>query len=550
MTTGDWQAVTPLADLLVRAADQAPERLALVLPDEQHSYGALRTRAQETARGLWALGVRPGAHVAVLAPNGPELVAAYFGIATIGAVVVPLNTRHKASELAYIVDHAQCQVVLTTTRVDDHVDLSGVLAEALPGMAAAPDPARLALADAPRLDAVALLDGGAKPGCVDAAHLAALARTVAPEVVERARRGVRVRDVAVILYTSGTTAQPKGCMLTHEALTRGPVRRALGRFSTSATPEVHWCPGPLFHVGALSPFLGCVGAAGTVLTDVHFDAGRAIALMAEHGVTAAWPWFPPFTAAILDHPDFDPSRLRTLRHIGQIGPRRLFEQLRDALPDAEPIKSSGMTETAGPFGLSTPAETFDERVELQGTPIDGVEVRVVDPETGADLPRGVMGELLVRGYCVTEGYYRDPERTAAALDADRWLHTGDLYRQLPDDHLVFHGRLKDMLKVGGENVAALEVEAFLCGHPDVAAAEVVGRPDDRLDEVPVAFVELRPGARLEAEDVIAFCRGAIASYKVPRDVVFVAPGTWPMSATKVDKRELRRRVEAQAAPSP
>jgi fatty-acyl-CoA synthase/long-chain acyl-CoA synthetase len=146
-----------------------------------------------------------------------------------------------------------------------------------------------------------------------------------------------------------------------------------------------------------------------------------------------------------------------------------------------------------------------------------------------------------------EGYYRDAEKTAAAIDADGWFHTGDLYLQLDNGSLVFKGRLKDMLKVGGENVAALEVEAFLCEHPAVKIAEVVGRPDDRLDEVPVAFVELRPGATSDAQEIIAWCRGKIANYKIPRDIYFVAEGEWPMSATKVNKRALRARLAAHVS---
>ncbi|VVE57912.1 fatty-acid--CoA ligase [Pandoraea terrae] len=201
-----------------------------------------------------------------------------------------------------------------------------------------------------------------------------------------------------------------------------------------------------------------------------------------------------------------------------------------------------MTETAGIYALSERADSALERATNQGKPVPGIEVRIVDFETGEDARPGEVGEILVRGYCVMDGYHHDPVKTAAALDPERWLHTGDLYRQASDGSLTFHGRTKDMLKVGGENVAAIELEAFLCEHPAVKLAEVVGRPDARLDEVPVAFVELQPGAQLCAEALIEFCKGRIASFKVPRAVYFVAPGAWPMSATKVDKRALRQRL--------
>ncbi len=172
----------------------------------------------------------------------------------------------------------------------------------------------------------------------------------------------------------------------------------------------------------------------------------------------------------------------------------------------------------------------------------GVEVRIVDPASGADLPDGTMGEILVRGYNVMDGYWAAPEKTAEALDGDGWLRTGDLYTRLPGGSLVFGGRCKDMLKVGGENVAAIEVEAFLSTHPAVKTAEVVGRPDPRLDEVPVAFIELYPGQVADEESLIAHCRGRIASYKVPRAIHFMLADDWPMSATKIDKRALRERL--------
>jgi fatty-acyl-CoA synthase/long-chain acyl-CoA synthetase len=171
-------------------------------------------------------------------------------------------------------------------------------------------------------------------------------------------------------------------------------------------------------------------------------------------------------------------------------------------------------------------------------------VRIVDPDTGIELPDGTMGEILVRGYNVMERYWAAPEKTAETLTEDGWLRTGDLYTRLPGGSLIFGGRCKDMLKVGGENVAAIEVEAFLCTHPAVKTAEVVGRRDPRLDEVPVAFVELQTGSIADEETLIAHCRGQIASYKVPRAIYFVTASDWPMSATKIDKRALRERVHS------
>jgi fatty-acyl-CoA synthase/long-chain acyl-CoA synthetase len=246
---------------------------------------------------------------------------------------------------------------------------------------------------------------------------------------------------------------------------------------------------------------------------------------------------------LLDHPEFL-SAARQVRKILLIAPESLVGKVQSLLPDAELLQGCGMTETAGIFAISGEDEALADRAKTQGIAVPGIEVRVVDPETGEDQPPDKVGEILVRGFCVTVGYFNSPEKTAEAIDADGWLHTGDLYSQSAQGNLTFNGRVKDMLKVGGENVAAVEIESYLCSHPAVRFAEVVGKPDERLDEVPVAFVELQPGANAKADELIEFCKGNIASYKVPREIHFVAPDTWPMSATKVNKVELRKRVMA------
>jgi acyl-CoA synthetase (AMP-forming)/AMP-acid ligase II len=357
-----------------------------------------------------------------------------------------------------------------------------------------------------------------------------------------------------MLYTSGTTANPKGCMLSHEAMTRGPVDRARFRLGHgglgTGEHDVTWAAGPLFHIAALAPFLGSVGTGGTFLTDVYFEPGRALDLLARERATVAFPWFPATMQPMLDHPSFEPAALASLRSMFLIGPSVLLERVQGALPDCELVAACGMTETAGIYAISDREDTVELRATAQGKPTPGVEVRIIDIETGEDVGPGVVGEILVRGYNVMEGYYRDPEKTAASLDEDRWLHTGDLYSWTPEGQVVFHGRLKDMLKVGGENVAAIEVESFVARHPAVLCVEVVGAPDPRLDEVPVAFVEVRPGHAVTEAELIEFCQGKIARYKVPRAVRFVEPGTWPMSATKINKRALRARLAEQPLAQP
>jgi fatty-acyl-CoA synthase/long-chain acyl-CoA synthetase len=490
----------------------------------------------------------------LLASNTVEYVEGFFGVSLMGGVVVPLNARHRSAELGWIIANGDLVAVLTTAREDEYVDFTDILRTGLPALGDATDPGHLDLAEAPALRAAVLLSGGDRPGFLDRAAFDDVADTIDPASVDELRHRVRVRDVAAMLYTSGTTANPKGCMLSHEAMTRGPVERArfrLGEGDTgSGGHDKTWAAGPLFHIAALAPFLGSVGAGGTFLTDIHFEPGRALDLLARERATVAFPWFPAIMQPLLDHPAFDAAALQSLRSMFLIGPGVLLERVQGALPGCELVAACGMTETAGIYAISDRTDSVDLRATAQGKPCPGVEIRIIDIETSQDVGTGVIGEILVRGYNVMEGYYRDPEKTAASLDEDRWLHTGDLYSWTPEGQVVFHGRLKDMLKVGGENVAAIEIESFLARHPAVQCVEIVGAPDTRLDEVPVAFVEIRAGHMVTEAELIEFCQGRIARFKIPRAVRFVEPGTWPMSATKINKRALRAQLADASLPSP
>lgn len=541
MTFTEWSEVCPLADLLVRSAARYPDRNALVMPELTLTYAELRDASVEIARGIIGLGLAPRAHVGILANNSREMVTALFGAALANCVAVPLNARHKSRELGYIIENADLALILTTAADTRFVDFREVLSSALPTLVASAAGSTLSLAEAPKLRGIVVLEGDAPAGFLSRDAFAEAAAKVPASAVDQARRATRLRDTALIIYTSGTTANPKGCLLTHEAVTRGPVERASSRFRAT-DHDVTWGGGPLFHIGSFAPFIGAIGTGGTYITDVFFDAGRALDLMERERVTVAWPWFPAILQPLLDHPEFDPQRLAALRKVLLIAPPALVDRAQRTFPDAEFMQACGMTETAGIFALCAPDETPEQRTISQGKPVPGIEVKIVDLDSGAESAPGVVGEILVRGYCVMEGYHRSPDKTAEALDSDGWLHTGDLYARGHDGELTFNGRAKDMLKVGGENVAAIEVEAYICSHPAVKLAEVVGRPDPRLDEVPVAFVELRPGQAATEQELIDFCQGRIASYKVPRAVFFMNDGEWPMSATKVDKRALRTRI--------
>jgi fatty-acyl-CoA synthase/long-chain acyl-CoA synthetase len=539
--TVQWTEVSTIGDLLARSARQYPARDVLVFPESRYTYAELYDRAVHVAQGLLALGVEPGRHVGLLASNTIEYAEAFFGIGLIGAVVVPLHVRHKATELRYTISNGDLVAILTTADADHYHDFTEVLRQALPSLGQAADAACLALPEAPALRSTALLRGENQTGFLGRCRFNELATTVGRGAVEELRRRVRVRDVAALLYTSGTTAHPKGCVLSHEAMTRGAVERARFRLGTGGH-DVTWSAGPLFHIAALAPFLGSVGSGGTFLSDVHFEPGRALELLGRERATVAFPWFPAIMQAMLDHRAFAPAALDSLRSMFLIGPSVLLHRVQGVLPRCELVAACGMTETAGIYAISDRTDSVETRASAQGRPYPGTELRIIDLNTGEDVGPGVMGEILVRGFGVMDGYYKDPEKTAATLDEQRWLHTGDLYSWTPEGQVAFHGRLKDMLKVGGENVAAVEIESFLAQHPAVEVVEVVGVHDPRLDEVPVAFVEVRAGCTVNEAELIEFCTGRIARYKVPRAVHFIEPGTWPMSVTKINKRALRARL--------
>jgi fatty-acyl-CoA synthase len=219
------------------------------------------------------------------------------------------------------------------------------------------------------------------------------------------------------------------------------------------------------------------------------------------------------------------------------------EAVMKAMPATVQVGSFGMTETAGTVCTGSPDESEELRITRLGKPLPGLEVRILDPGSGRDAPPGARGEILVRGYSVLEGYYKDAHKSAAALDAQGWYHTGDIGSLDQHGTIMFHGRLKDMLKVGGENVAAAEIEALLGRHPAVKLAQVVGIPDPKYAEVPAAFVELKPGVTVEAAELIEYCRREISSFKVPRVVRFVSE--WPMSTSKIQKFKLRSELLAE-----
>jgi fatty-acyl-CoA synthase/long-chain acyl-CoA synthetase len=527
---------TSLGDLLLTAADAQPDRVAVILPDQRRTYAEIRDAAFRRAMSLQALGVGPGDHVGLLLPTGMDFVETMFATALLGAVTVPVNARYMPPELAYLVENADLKILLTTDKIAEAVNFVERLGQAFPQLARA-DARNLNLENAPLLRNIVLYGDSEADGMLSESQFNALAEQGDMERMNIDRLQIRLGSTALILYTSGTTANPKGCMISHEAIVRNSAALA-DRYELTGE-DSFWSPLPMFHIAAILPLASIFAKGGTYVTTGYFEAGEALRMMAEDAVTATYPCFWTIMSDLVDHPAFettDLSRVKLMNANFAVQPPEIGVKMKKALPNAIFVGTFGMTETAGTVTTSRFDATEEQRFKRLGTPLSGMEVKAMDPETGEEVAPGEKGEAWIRGYSTFSEYYKSPEKTAEALDDEGWFHSGDQISIDPDGQLMFHGRLKDMLKVGGENVAAVEIETWLQNHEAVKLAQVVGIPHPRLIEVPAAFIELESGSQATEEEMIAFCKGSIAGFKVPRYVRFV--DEWPISSTKIQKFRL------------
>jgi len=528
---------TTLGDLLLMAADKQPDRMAVILPDQRSSFAEIRGAAFRRALSLQELGVGPGDHVGLLLPTGMDFVETMFATALLGAVTVPINARYMPPELAYLVENADLKVLLTTDKIAEAVNFVERLNLALPGLTQA-DARKLELRCAPLLRNIVLYGKSEAPGMLTEDQFNALSEQGDMERLHLSRLQISLASTALILYTSGTTANPKGCMISHEAIVRNSAALA-DRYELTGE-DSFWSPLPMFHIAAILPLTAIFAKGGTYVTTGYFQAGEALKMMEEDKVTATYPCFWTIMSDLVDHPDFDKtdlSRVKLMNANFAVQPPEIGVKMKKALPNAIFVGTFGMTETAGTVTTSRFDATEEQRFKRLGTPLSGMEVKAINPETGEEAATGEKGEAWIRGYSTFTEYYKSPEKTAEALDTEGWFHSGDLISIDADGQVMFHGRLRDMLKVGGENVAAVEIETFLQQHDAVKLAQVVGIPDRRLTEVPAAFIELESGREASEGELIAFCKGKIAGFKIPRYVRFVEE--WPISSTKIQKFRLQ-----------
>ena len=543
----DWYVKRRFGDLPWDAARRWGEREALVFQGRRWSFAQLAAEVERAAGALLALGVAPGEPVGLWLPNGPAFIHLMFALARVGAVQIPINTRLRSADIGYVLKQSRCRTLIAAAR-SGPADLLAIAAELLPGLAGqAPD--ALALAELPDLRRIVAVGGAAPAGVL--AWDALLARGAALPPAQLAARAAAVDPDGPLfmMYTSGTTGFPKGVVHTHN-IVRNVEDRANRMAITPSDTILMFLP--LFHILGYGdgPVSSILSGARQVLTE-SFDPDECLDLIARERATV--------TYAFDTHAqDLLAAQARRPRDVSSLRTTFVVAGMHSSTPIARrynevfcpSISGFGMTECYVGACLGFPGrDTPSQRSESSGYPAPGYEIRVVDAASGRDQPPDVPGEIWVRGYGVMEGYFANPEETARAIDTLGWLHSGDMGVLRPDGYLRFLGRYKDMLKVGGENVDPMEVESFLLEHPGVHQVAIVGYPDERLGEVGVAFVQARPEAHLQPAELIAYCKGRIAGFKVPRHVLFVE-GFPRTSSGTIQQAKLREQALQQLRRDP
>ena len=538
--SGRSSAVATISQMLCERALECPERVLLSFPDQELTYREMLRRAKQLAKGLFALGLRAGDHVAILMPNCLDFMVISFAAHLLRAVPVPINARFKRRELSFVIAHSDVKMVFTTDLLDEFVDFTALLWDSLPSLTKATGSV-LALEEAPALRSVVVCGHKAQSPALSLEDVVAKGAAIPDAAIDAIHAQAKASDLAFLLYTSGTTAVPKGCEITHDSVVRSWI--AYADTVDLRAGEWIWAPCPFFHVGGIGPMVAALDRGASMATAARFEAKAAILQIEKLRIEHLFPAFPQLTLGVVRAPEFDAARFGFMRTVLNVAPPETQKLIQSLLPAGTPlITDFGMTEGAGMVTITQPGDSLDMRTQTNGRQYPGIEVRIADPVTNVAVPAMERGEIQFRGINAFRAYYKDAEATRATILPGGWVKTGDL--GMMDEHasLFFIGRIKDILKVGGENVAPAEVEAHLSTHPSVKMAQVVGKPDERYGELPVAFVELMPGKTADAETLMAHCRGQLANFKIPREVRFITE--WPMSATKIQKFKLREMLLA------
>jgi fatty-acyl-CoA synthase len=528
-----------LGVVLERQASLFPEKDFIVFPDRnlRFTYAAFDARVNALARGLMSIGIGRGDHVGIWATNVPDWLTILFATAKIGTITVTVNTSYRTHELEYIVKQSDMKALCLINGFRDS-DYVAMVKELIPELSTC-ERGNLHAARFPRLRSVIFMGPEKHRGMYTTPELLLLGAHAPDGPRESVAQGLACGDVINMQYTSGTTGFPKGVMLTHHNILNNGFH--IGERQKFSADERICLPVPLFHCfGLVLGIMAIVTHGATAVLVESFDPLLVLASVQKEKCTGLYG-VPTMFIAELNHPMFpmfDLESLRTGIMAGSPCPIEIMKRVISEMHASEITIAYGLTEGSPVMTQTSTDDPVELRVSTVGQHLPGIEVRVVNPETSAEVPPGTQGEVVCRGYNVMKGYYSMPEATADAIDGAGWLHSGDLGTMDENGYFKITGRIKDMIIRGGENVYPREIEEFLLTMRGVKDVQVAGVPSPRYGEEVGAFVICKDGACLSEEDVRDFCRGKIARFKIPKYVFFV--DSYPMTASgKIQKYKLR-----------
>ncbi|MEL6190575.1 MAG: AMP-binding protein [Bacteroidota bacterium] len=530
-----------IGDAFDQTVQKYPDHEAIVSRHQnvRMTYAQLRDAVDQCARAFMAIGIKKGDRVGIWSPNCVEWLITQVATSKVGIILVNINPSYRLHELEYALNQSGCKAIVVADKfkTSDYSQMMYDLAPELKAGKGLP----MKAAKLPNMEWVISLAKGKQEGMLMWGDFMDKAESVSADALHEIQARLSFDEPINIQYTSGTTGYPKGATLSHHnILNNGYLVTQMQKFTHEDRLVI---PVPLYHCfGMVMGNLGCITHGATMIyPGDSFDPITVLEAVQEEKATALYG-VPTMFFAELNLPgfkDYDLSSLRTGVMAGSLCPAELMKRVNNEMNMREVEIAYGMTETS-PVSTQTRHDApFEKRTTTVGTIMPHTEIKIIDPESGQVVPLGEKGELCTRGYCVMLGYWNDADKTAEAIDAARWMHTGDLATMDEEGYISIVGRIKDMIIRGGENVYPKEIEEFLSKHSSIATAQVIGLPDEKYGEEICAWVQVVDGQALSEEDIKAYCQGKIAHYKIPRYIRFVTE--FPMTVTgKIRKVEMRR----------